>query len=224
MRILVYFLLAMFISCFLIACVGHDVAIVNDINPQPVDFFNKRKNRIEQANIQKGDRLVVLRLRYKNPLEFANLIRIRQFPHSKTGNSVAEMLLDDASGNQLTLLRFRDDGGENAYVRPTPCLYYANINCGYSPIAIDETYVKIKLPPPGEVSYAGVFSYEIEDQFPHRGTKNYPLLKKMKLTDEYEIDKKMALKNWPILLHRHLSKNIANIRTGSLDFNNMLAK
>lgn len=197
-------------------CAFQRVAPVRDADKPPLGLLDT-SYEINQSDVRKDDRLIVLRISHKNPLRFSNSAEVRQYPSSKTGYSIVSLFLNNADDDKIFLIRFKSDGGDTAYVHPTPCLKERNIRCNINCYA-DHSYLKIKLPAPGKSTYAGHLSFVLEDQFPHRGTQNYPVIKRLNIVDEYDKDIKIALKKWPILIKSEVAKNIAVIETGRLDF------
>lgn len=195
-------------------CVSQNVALVTDVDSKAPKVSDSLSHLLGPDQINKNDRLVILRISYKNPLLFKNSVQVSQHPRGKTGRSLFEIYFQDKTGSTLVLLKFKADAGDTAHVQPKPCVSVANATCYSLTAGFDETYLNIGLPPSGKVAYAGRLYYELVDQFPHRGTQNYPIVKNMKLENGYDQDVKVALQKWPTLKHRKIGRSIASIQSG----------
>lgn len=214
MRTFVVFSLALLAASGLNGCVSRNVAIVTDNAYQAPPVSDSLSHHISPGSLKDDDRLVLLGVRYKNPLRFRQEISIRQHPRASEGRS--GMSIEPTGDNEdlLVLMKFKGDAGPTAYVQPLPCRTDTGVLWCIFTSSPNESHIKITLPAPGKAIYAGHLQYEIEDQFPDRGTQNHPLVRKLALSNEHEKDIAAALVKWPILTGRQLVQALGTVQRG----------
>lgn len=207
---------AIILGCLVIlssGCASRNVAVVSDNDLRAPKVWDSASHQVNDASINEDDRLVIFGISHKNPLLFRNELNFRQYPKAKEGRSYLTIYPEGKEGDTLVLLKFKADAGETAYLQPLPCKPSTNTWCVFTRSA-DESHVTIALPKPGQILYAGRLYYEIEDQFPHRGTQNHALVKQLKVTNTEEQDIPTALQKWSLLKNRVITKDMAKVHKG----------
>lgn len=198
---------------FISGCSARNVAVVTDTNLQAPKVWDNLSHQVSETAIAEEDRLVILRVSHKNPLLFRNELNFRQYPKGSQGRSSLTIYPEGEAGDVLVLLKFKADAGETAYIQPMPCKSSSGGWCVFTS-SPEESHATIVLPPPRGLLYAGHLHYEIQDQFPHRGTQSHPLVKQLTVTNAEQVDLPAAMKKWPLLKKRIAKSNMATVHNG----------
>jgi len=207
------------ISLSLASCMASNV---NNVKiSEESDHFNKSYKRSTDfqrvEDLNETDRLVLVSFKYKNPLEFGNVIRVYQnnAERAYTDKRITDVYLVEKSDDYMLLLFSFSQGGENtAVIQPAGCNQKFTTFC-FSGLSGAGGYFNVNLPADGEVTYAGTLAYSIVDQFPDRGTQNYPLIKKINVKNNFNKDMKTAVNYWPVLKNKKIRVKLASISKGN---------
>jgi hypothetical protein len=199
---------------FIIAgCSSRNVAIVTDKDNSGPEVGDSLSANIMPTSLEDDERLILLRISNQNLLKFDQEIGILQHPKADSGRSYMTIKSNETNMDELVLIKFNKNGGVNAFIESFPCGVGVTGWCSFQRYG-KEYHLKLQLPQSGSIAYAGHWQYEIVDQYPHRGTKNTPLLKNMKITSDYKQDLEEAYKKWPFLKNKRVNKSIGSVKSG----------
>jgi hypothetical protein len=197
----------------LTGCASRNVAVVSDSEGRHAVTSDNLSHVIGADSVGPGDRLLLIRLGYQNPLKFVEEVMIGQFPASPSGRSYVDLEPKDQSGDMLVLLRLKGDAGDTAVIQNAVCPDRIKAWC-WMTLPPDSPYVTIKLAPPGQVTYGGHITYRIRDQYPERGTRNMPVLEDYVLSDSYNSDMGAATTRWPVIKTFGPKKSLGVVKRG----------
>jgi hypothetical protein len=161
----------------------------------------------------------LLRISSHNLLNFQQEISIKQHPEAESGRSYMKIKSKDTNMDELVLFKFNQNGGSSAFLQPFPCGPWDTGWCSLRRYG-KEYHLKLAVPGPGSITYAGYWQYEIVDQFPHRGTQNQPLVKNMTINSNHQQDLKKAFIKWPLLKGKKITESLGSVVNGRVkEFN-----
>lgn len=197
----------------IVGCSSRNVALVTDNENSGPEVGDSISAYIIPASLEKDERLVLLRITNQNLHNFDQEIGILQHPKADSGRSYMKIKSSDTNMDELVLFKFNKNAGPNAFLEPFPCGVGVTGWCAFQRYG-KEYHLRLKLPRPGSIAYAGRWHYEIVDQYPHRGTKNSPLLKNMGITSNYLQDLEEAFIKWPFLKDERIIESIGTVKSG----------